>query len=328
MKNMIKYAHILNLNMNTIFNKLHSKFAAMILIALTFVGIVGGFHLVHAQTFLAGPHFLAANVTTGAPFADPQSGNPGEVIEFRMLAQNDSSATINNAVVSADLPSTPTATIVASSTVSADNASSISDNVTINVIEGEQQGLAYIPGHVRIFSTACPGGCAGSDNVTSGGVPVGNIAPGESAQVLFKAYITNNAPAPSASPSPSPSPSPSVAPSTSTGQSGVVQCPAGTTQTVSGNTIICIQNQQQQTQTVTQTNSQNVNVTQNQAAAASQQPQVLGVKTLPKTGLPVQALLGFGSLPVGLLLRKFTKGSKVEKDPDFIWNDRQFKIDS
>jgi len=57
--------------------------------------------------------------------------------------------------------------------------------------------------------------------------------------------------------------------------------------------------------------------------------QVLGVTMLPKTGLPAIAWSALAFLPAGLGLRRFRKVKKdMEDDPQFIWEDRQFKAGS
>lgn len=244
--------------------------------------------------------FMGGNIMTGvnntqrnADWGDPVNANPGEVIEFRVVAQNTASgATANNVKITASLPSDPANPVVASSTVSADNASSVSDTLTVNITGGSQQGFAYISGHARIFSPSCPSGCSAPDTVTSGGVSVGNLAFGESAQVLFKAYVTNNVvatptptgtmtPTPTGTMTPTPTltpigtltptptgtiiptPTGTIAPSPTTTGGNVVSCPAGFTQTVSGSNIICVQQVQNQSQSSSSNSSTgpvNVNV--------------------------------------------------------------------
>lgn len=76
--------------------------------------------------------------------------------------------------------------------------------------------------------------------------------------------------------------------------------------------------------------SQSVNVTQqvtgNVGVAA--QPQVAGVTvtTLPKTGLPLLAWSALAFIPAGFKMGRFNKVKKdLEDDPNYIWEDRQFK---
>lgn len=287
-----------------------------------------------APGFLGGNIMTATNNSSGSgAWSDPVSGNPGEVVEFRVVAQNQvPGTTANNVKVTASLPSARANPITASATVSADNASSMTDTATVNVNGGSQQGFAYIPGHVRVFSGSCPSGCAGPDSVTSSGVPVGNLGPGESAQVLFKAYITNIVPA-SPSPSPSPSPAATAAP---VSQGGTVSCPAGFTRTGEGSNIVCVQNQNQNTNTNTNTVTVNPTMTQTQTVQAAQPAasvpapvRVVGpseLKELPKTGLPLVAWGLAGLLPVGAKLRKFGKiGEDNTFNPSALWFERQVK---
>jgi len=253
-----------------------------------------------ANVFLTGDIMTATNNTTGSgAWSDPVSGNPGEVIEFRIVAQNQTpGVTANNVNVTASLPSNPSTSISASGTVTGSSFTSASDTVTVNVLGGSRQGLAYITGHARIFSASCPSGCAAPDTVASGGVNVGNLGPGESAQVMFKAYITNvvtvvptPTPTPVPTPTPTPAPTPTPTPAPAAG---------GNTNNNSNS------NTNNNSQTQTQTNNQNVTVTQTQNAAAAPAAQVLGTTTLPKTGPAPIALASLGGMTLaGWRLRRY-----------------------
>lgn len=83
--------------------------------------------------------------------------------------------------------------------------------------------------------------------------------------------------------------------------------------------------------TNTNTQTQTVNVTQpgggNVGIGGS--GQILGVTTLPKTGLPELAWSALALIPTGFTLRRFRKIKKVlENAPQFIWEDRKFKTSS
>lgn len=54
--------------------------------------------------------------------------------------------------------------------------------------------------------------------------------------------------------------------------------------------------------------------------------QVLGVTTLPKTGLPELAWAALAFIPAGFGLRRFKRVQEtMEDDPNYIWEDRKFK---
>src|SRR3990167_8134764 len=265
----------------------------------------------------------ALNHTRGGGEGDPIDADPGNVIEFRIVALNASPDTIaENVNVKASIPATPTRTLVASATVSASNGAAITDTATVRLVSGSDQGFEYVPGHVRIFSNSCPDGCFASDEIVNGGVSVGNLAYNESAQVFFKAFVTNvvvdePSPSPSVAPSPSPSivpsPSPSVVPSVVPSPTGnvtqTVSCPDGRSFTVEAGqnanaNVLCQQQQQDQTQTQTntQTNNQNQTVTATGGSSSSSSsstsnptinitttnpatPQVLGTSTVRVAGV-------------------------------------------
>ena len=285
---------------------------------------------------------LSGNIMTGGnrshptvDWTDPVDALPGDAVEFRIVAQNIApNTTATNVTVTASLPSTPATVITATGVVSADNAASVSDTVTVNVTGGEQQGFAYIPGHARIFSNACPSGCSAPDTVTTSGINVGNLAFGDSAQVLFKAYVTNNAPpvtptpTPTGVPTPTPTGMPTATPTptgavvtpTPTGQN-ILQCPAGFVATISGSNIICVQqvqnqNQSQSTSSNASTGAINVNVGGSTQTVNIPPPITVTqqVTQLPKTGLPLAVWLFSVLLPAGIGIKKF--GSKGQSQTE------------
>jgi hypothetical protein len=332
-------------------SKLRSKLLLTApLLAIVTTAVLSFSNIVFAQTFSQGDHLLAANVTTGVTWRDPLDAKTGDLVEFRMLAQNiDANTTINNVIVKGIIPSTVgTNTLTAQAMVSADNAASFTDSVTLNITDPGMHHLVYAPGHVRIFAANYNGqnctaanGCPGPDSVATTGVNVGNLGYGESAQVLYKAYIIKDdqaSPSPSASPSTSPSASPSMSPSASPSMSPSVspspssgnnlQCPNGTKfDKVEGNNIICILIDQNQTQSQTQNNNQNITITN---PAPTSTGAVLGqtiVKELPRTGLPLLAWATMALVPAGYGLKKFGK-NQVEDNSEsatYIWENREFK---
>ncbi len=265
--------------------------AALLVAALT--GIV----LLPRLTSAAGtPTFRTGDILTGGDrsfpncdWCDPVNAGAGHAIEFRMVAQNMTSDSVTtNVTVKASLPTTPTnSPLTGSATVSADNAASVSDTLTVNFGDG-QQAFAYIPGHARIFSNACPSGCSAPDTVTTSGINVGSLAFGESAQVLWKAYVTNfiqptptptptpmvtPSPTPVVTPTPTPTPTPAATPTptpvvTPTPAPNVQNCPDGATVTNgNGNNINCNQNSNSNTNSNSNSQSQSQTATGGSATA-------------------------------------------------------------
>lgn len=112
-----------------------------------------------------------------------------------------------------------------------------------------------------------------------------------------------------------------------------VECPSGTQAVVRESTIVCVQ------QVQNQINNQNV-VVHGAVANASTGPitvnvpavtqpqvvytQVAGVQQLPKTGLPVSALLLTGLLPIGVGLSHFKKIAANVITGHYLWQEREF----
>jgi len=163
-------------------------------------------------------------------------------------------------------------------------------------------------------------------------------------------------PSPSLSPSPTPgasvSPSPSLRPSPSPSQTSVIQtpqirvvtsqdvltipvrqetvCPAGSTRTAENDQQIICQVNVAQVQGQAQSQTKQIVLTGvGTAATTSAAPKVITqvqtpIKELPNTGLPAAAV-GFGALvPLGLGLRKYTKGDK-KVSANSLWFERQLK---
>ncbi len=321
--------------------------------------------LAQAAASIEGGNFLTGfnNTIQEGTWRDPVNAEPGQIIEFRVVVHNQGDEPANNIQVLADIPQDPATQLTARTIIrpSYFGASDVTETLTINVLGGTAQGMRFAPGHTRFFGVTslfnCPQGCDIGDNVVNGGMEVGNIAPGETIQIGYKAGLTNVvAPSPSPSPSISPSPSPSVSPSPSPSVSpsptpsvsptpspspvGTVTCPSGFNQQINGTQIVCVQ----QSQTQTQNNNQSVNVTANggsssactgdhscgstSTATTTSTGQVAGltvIKELPATGLPelIWAMAAF--IPAGLGLKSFKKGREGEHDsPKYIWEKKQF----
>lgn len=319
---------------------LSKKVAALSAVVVSVSVLLVSATIVRAQSFVnTGSDLLVANVTKGITWANTQTTDPGNIVEFRMLAQNkDPNSTINNAVVKAVMPAGQSKTLVVQATVTADNAPSITESATINVTGPLPQGINYVPGHAVLINKSCPSGCSVPDAQVTSGVPVGNLGYNEWAQVVWKAALTNIVPSPSPSVSPSvaPSPVPSVAPSqapvatvTCVGQNGIII----TVARENANTL-CQSQQQSQTTTVTNTNtntSTNNNTVTVSVPSVSSAPAVLAaatspVKELPSTGLPLAGLALASLAPVGLKLKRF---GKVERffSANSLWQRRQFMRD-
>lgn len=276
-----------------------------------------------APTFLTGDIVTATNNTTdpSGTWSDPVNATSGQIIEFRVMAQNQTpGTTAQNVTITAAVPVQPSPNPQVTATVSADNFPSTSDTATVHLTDGMQQGFAFVPGHVRIFSSSCPSGCVGSDSLATTGINVGNLAFGESVQVTFKAGLTN---VPSSTPTPPPStPTVTPTPPTPTPSIGGIQCGQGTVSVVINGAIQC--QSQSQSQTVTQTNNNNQTVTVQASAPAAAQPAAPApkvvtvaatpVKQLPSTGLPIGGLALSGLAPVGWALRRFGKGNEDATD--------------
>lgn len=116
-----------------------------------------------------------------------------------------------------------------------------------------------------------------------------------------------------------------------------LRCPAGTVQTLEGNTIICIQNINNNVNNNQNTQTQIVNVPAAQVigrevyvATPTAQPKIITVaasevQTLPKTGLPLAGIALGGLLPIGMRLRRIGKAKDIIS-ANSIWEQRQFQI--
>ena len=125
-------------------------------------------------------------------------------------------------------------------------------------------------------------------------------------------------------------------------------CGPGTTQSIGQNgAIVCIGNQTNtqgnQTQTTGSVTAQGGSVTVSQppaitilmaraagnvGVATSTTGQVLGIKELPKTGLPALAWTALALIPIGAKLRSsFKFKGDLENHPLLFWEERQFKKD-
>lgn len=287
---------------------------------------------VFAAGLFAGGNFVTAvnNTQRNGDWSDPVSANPGEIIEYRAVAQNTQEGTVAKDVTfHVNFPTSPSNSPQVSVSISA-NGESVSDSATVNVSGTAGYLIIYEPGHTRVFSPGCPGGCNADDSFRDGGnINVGDLAYGESAQVAFKAGITNPAPTPTPTPTPTP-------PACTSNGSCSVQTPTACGQTNTGvdncgnacvrQSAACVAQGGQ-----TQSQSQTVNI------AAPNNPGNVGVApkagttatVLPKTGLAEVAWSALALAPIGYKLRRFSKIKKALEDhPSFISAMRQFKSHS
>ena len=135
-----------------------------------------------------GPHFAAElplfdgiNVTKKLTYMDPVTGDPGDNIAGLVYIHNDvRDTTANNTRVKVTLPSqTSNKSAVLSETTSADNAASISDNLTVN-LSGDAN-INYVAGSAKLFkvvdnkSVEIPFPNGDGNNLVTTGVNIGNI---------------------------------------------------------------------------------------------------------------------------------------------------------
>src|SRR3989344_134490 len=204
-------------------------------------------------------------------------------------------STANNVKVKATLPGGTFTDGSSTATLTADNASSVSDSVALHITGGGQ--LNYVPGSTVL--TWDPNGDGNyeynltpvADGIVDGGftLPSGlNGCNQYIAQVAFLAQVTG--PSPTPSPTPTPSPSPTVAPSPSpTPAAG-----GDNNNNNNNNNDIDIDIDNNQTQTV------NVSGGVTTASVPVKQPET-GVGVLGMTAM-------FGAAPLGLALSRYGRG--------------------
>ncbi len=237
--------------------------------------------------FLVGNIFTGADNTSGSGvWGDPISANPGDTLDLRVVAQNQTAGTVaTNVKISVSFSTDKSTNPEALAAVSADNAQAISDTVTVNVVNHTAQSLQYLPGYLRVYSDACPQGCSKQDSLVSGGVNVGNLAAGQSALIVFKGIVSSQASgalasnqAPTVVPTPTPAPAAAAVVSPTPLPSGGRDDPAATTE------------------------------------------------ELPKTGAPEMALLLSGLFPIGVGFKKlgFWGRGGGEESALSLWQKREF----
>lgn len=171
-------------------SKLLTKFGkAFFLFSFLITNILTG-NVVDASgprfNFLPGDHemFRGANLTKGEEdWRDPVFGNAGDVFGGLIYYHNGMENTIaKNTIIKVDIPSmTQNKTAKLTATISADNATAISDTLTVNLDTDTK--IEFVPGSVRWFPDAektgravkpLPGGQTG-DEIVKGGINIGDI---------------------------------------------------------------------------------------------------------------------------------------------------------
>ncbi len=317
-------------NMNQI--KLLEKFwkigaTTFVVATLTAGGLFLGISKASAQGTpnLTVKYLGTNNDVASDPWSHNVTLNAGQHIGFYAEIHNTNvPTTANNVRIKVNLPS---ASGVSTATVSADNATSVSDSVTVTVNGGGQ--LQYIPGSTHMTwapdgNTANPqfNGTQMSDDIISGnGLLIGNQNGCNNfvIQLSFMAVVTGPSPSPSPTPSvsPTPSPTPTVTPTPT---------PAVTPSPTPG-----IVNENNNTNN--NTNNNNINITNTNNST----PQVLAASapvSQPKTGVGVLGMASmFGAGPIGLFLSRYGRGRLVSKKEEdlsqsatSIYSERQSKL--
>lgn len=184
-------------------------------------GSVGQAHTVtvvsaNQVAVLRGGDFLkVTNNTLQNGWNDSVTVGPSDVVEFLTKISNDGQFDARNVKLSANLPSSPATIQNPSVTLSADNAQSVTDSVTV---QGFQPfWFVFKIGHATLFGNTelynCPTGCRIPESFYLSPLNLGTVKPGESAsiQVTFKADIFTPG-TPTVTPTPTPTPTPTVTP--------------------------------------------------------------------------------------------------------------------
>jgi len=282
--------------------KLGWKAGLATLVAATF--IFAGLFLSLKSTLAGSPNLTVLYL--GNNNNDPSDSwdhdvtlSTGQMVQLYTEIHNTNVPSVaNNVKVKVVLPSSSGSTTV---TVSADNASSVSDSVNLTVNGGGQ--LRYVPGSTEVncnSNTNCTNGTV-ADGIVGNGIVLGDQT-GCNDYIIQVSFLVEVI-APQASPSPTPSPSPSPTPVVSPSPSPCVTCGGDTNTNTNTNN-----NNQEQNQT--QNNNQTVNVTQN-ATQPAVTTAAVPVKQ-PETGPGVLGLATmFSAAPLGLALARYGRGRVI-----------------
>ena len=148
------------------------------------------------------PTFKVGNSTTQQDtlnWSSSVSANAGEIVAFLIYYHNTSSETATQTKVRIVLPSGSFTSANATAAVYASNASPANGQVSINLTSS--QSLTLIPSTIRWYPTGSslspqtlPYGQSGSEIISSGGLNLGDIAPGWGTQgyLTLKAQVSNS----------------------------------------------------------------------------------------------------------------------------------------
>lgn len=168
---------------------------------------------------LRGGEFLKVrNNTLQTAWADSLTIDPFQVAEFILKITNDGNNPARNVHISANLPANNLITQNPTVTLTADNAESITDGVSVT--SSVPFHLSYKLGHATLIGNTglynCPTGCVIPDSFYLSPLNLGTIDPGESLtiQVGFKADVIPSE-TPSPTPTLTPTPTPTVTPTPS-----------------------------------------------------------------------------------------------------------------
>ncbi len=126
------------------------------------------------------------------------SANAGDIVSFLIYYHNTSQETALQTRLNAILPSAAFTSVVVTGQVWAQNASPAMGNASIHL--SSSQTLTFIPGSVSWYpnrsssAQSLLNGQSGSEVVSSGGLNVGDVAPGWGTQgyLVFRAQVSNN----------------------------------------------------------------------------------------------------------------------------------------
>lgn len=231
----------------------------------------------------------------------------GNRVQFYIEVHNTNVPTeATNTVVRVNLPQNTSSQHTVTSQVTADNAASVSDQVTVQITTPGGGRLDYIEGSAKATWDSNGDGVKelnntpiGDDLITSGH-NFGGLQ-GCNEFILQISFLANVVAPEQPTPTPTPTPTPP---------------PVSPTPTPGGGQ----QQSQSQSQTQNNTQTQTVNVTQN-ITQPSPAPAVAGISELPKTGAALASFATLGSgVPVGLALRllarRLRRRSQLEPELD------------
>jgi len=173
----------------------------------------------------SGDFLKVTNNTLQNGWQNGVSAGTSDVVEFLVKISNDGQNDARNVHVFANLPSSPANPQNPSVTLSADNAPSVTDSVTVN---GTLPfWFVFRVGHGTFFGVNdlfnCPNGCPMNESFFESPLNIGTVKPGESMslQMTFKADIfTPSSPTPTPTVTPTPTATPTSSPTATPGQNG------------------------------------------------------------------------------------------------------------